>query len=193
MESKDVFVFGDSLVYGNNDYEKGGWVNRLRLKLEGIDPNKNSYVFNLGIPGNNTNDLVKRFDTECSIRSQKAENLIIIFGIGANDVKKIYTGETTEETFKENIYTLIKDAKKYTNKIAFIGLIKADENIREEYKNEKIIEIDNTLKEICNKENVKYIYMYDAVEKEDLTDGLHANSTGHQKMFERVFEVVKDM
>ena len=64
MESKDVFVFGDSLVYGNNDYEKGGWVNRLRLKLEGIDPNKNSYVFNLGIPGNNTNDLVKRFDIE---------------------------------------------------------------------------------------------------------------------------------
>ena len=193
MESKDVFVFGDSLVYGNNDYEKGGWVNRLRLKLEEIDPNKNSYVFNLGIPGNNTNDLVKRFDIECSIRAPKTENLIIIFGIGANDVKKIYNGEVTEETFKENINTLIKDAKKYTNKIAFIGFIKADENIRKEYKSEKMIELDNTIKEICEKEDVTYIYMYDAVEKKDLTDGLHANSTGHQKMFERVFEVVKDM
>ena len=193
MKSEDVFVFGDSLVYGNNDYEKGGWVNRLRLKLEEIDPNKNSYIFNLGIPGNNTNDLVKRFDIECSIRAPKAENLIIIFGIGANDVKKIYNGEVSEKTFKENINTLIKDAKKYTNKIAFIGFIKADENIREEYKSEKMIELDNTIKEICKKENVTYIYMYDAVEKEDLTDGLHANSTGHQKMFERVFEVVKDM
>ena len=56
-----------------------------------------------------------------------------------------------------------------------------------------MIELDNTIKEICEKEDVTYIYMYDAVEKEDLTDGLHANSTGHQKMFERVFEAVKDM
>ena len=193
MESKDIFIFGDSLVFGMFDEDKGGWVNRLRLKLEELDPNKQSCIFNLGTPGNTTTDLVKRFDIECSIRAPKADNLIIIFGIGANDVKKIYTGESTEEIFKENINTLINDAKKYTNKIAFIGFIKADENIREEYKHETMIKLDNYIKEICEKEGVTYIYVYDTVEKEDLTDGLHANSTGHQKMFEKVFEIVKDM
>ena len=193
MESKDIFIFGDSLVFGMFDEDKGGWVNRLRLKLEELDPNKQSCIFNLGIPGNTTTDLVKRFDIECSIRAPKADNLIIIFGIGANDVKKMHIGESTEEIFKENINTLINDAKKYTNKIAFIGFIKADENIREEYKHEKMIKLDNTIKEICEKEGITYIYMYDAVEIKDLTDGLHANSTGHQKMFERVFEIVKDM
>ena len=59
--------------------------------------------------------------------------------------------------------------------------------------NNSLEEIDNILKDICEENIVKYIYMYDIVEKEELTDGLHPNSVGHQKMLERVYSIVKDL
>lgn len=193
MNSKDIMIFGDSIVFGNNDYEKGGWVNRLRLKMEECDPNKNSYIYNLGIPGNNSNDLLKRFDIECSIRAEEAENLVIIFGIGTNDAKKMNTEKTRKQVFENNMVTMIKQAKKYTNKIVCIGLISVDEEIVPDYKNKNINQIDEVLKKVCTEEKVKYIYMNYQLSKEDLSDGIHPNSEGHQKIFEKVFREIKGL
>ena len=193
MNSKDIMIFGDSIVFGNNDYEKGGWVNRLRLKMEECDPNKNSYIYNLGIPGNNSNDLLKRFDIECSIRAEEAENLVIIFGIGTNDAKKMNTEKTRKQVFENNMVTMIKQAQKYTNKIVCIGLISVNEEVVPDYKNKSINQIDEVLKKVCTEEKVKYIYMNDQLSKEDLSDGIHPNSEGHQKIFEKVFREIKGL
>ena len=46
--SKDIvsLIFGDSIVYGLYDKEFGGWVNRVRIKLE--QRAKNNFIMNLG-------------------------------------------------------------------------------------------------------------------------------------------------
>ena len=57
MKDKDVFIFGDSIVYGVGDNEKCGWVNRFRLDLE--NSNIGDYnVFNLGIFGDVTQGVI---------------------------------------------------------------------------------------------------------------------------------------
>ena len=42
------------------------------------------------------------------------------------------------------------------------------------------------IKEICAKNNLLFIEMQDLLKDEDLEDGLHPNSKGHEKMFLRV-------
>ena len=56
-----ILVFGDSIAYGANDYELGGWVNRLRLDFD----KKTDYeieVFNLGRSGEISEEVLNRFD-----------------------------------------------------------------------------------------------------------------------------------
>ena len=44
-----ICVFGDSITWGASDYEKGGWVERLKTYLM---KNKNDVdVYNLGVSG----------------------------------------------------------------------------------------------------------------------------------------------
>ena len=64
------------------DLEKGGWVNRLKIYYD-LKASSNFYVtvYNLGIDGDDTSLLLKRFDLECKARDPK----IIIFDICSND------------------------------------------------------------------------------------------------------------
>jgi lysophospholipase L1-like esterase len=56
-----ICVFGDSITWGAYDPERGGWVNRLRNDLE----KKEIESYNLGISGDTTADLLKRFNSYC--------------------------------------------------------------------------------------------------------------------------------
>ena len=55
-------VFGDSITWGAWDVEKGGWVNRLRLFID--KENLNYRVFNCGVGGDTTKELVARVSSE---------------------------------------------------------------------------------------------------------------------------------
>ena len=45
---------------------------------------------------------------------------------------------------------------------------------------------DSELKKWCDENIIKYIPMQDVLQKEDFVDGLHPNSKGHKKIFERI-------
>ncbi len=67
-----IFVFGASIVYGSWD-EEGGWVDRLkRLANQKVsshaDPDYWAEVYNLGVPGQRTDHLLKRFNFETEQR-----------------------------------------------------------------------------------------------------------------------------
>lgn len=158
MRDINILVFGDSITYGAWDKEKGGWVNRLRLALENDDSNNYYTIFNLGISGDVTESIKNRFDNECKIRFNKNDNTIIIFSIGINDTQNIKNKyRVSLETFRNNITNLINSAKKYTDNILFIGLLKVDESKvtplpwdkEKSYLNTKIINFDKELKNIC--------------------------------------------
>lgn len=201
MKDIDIFVFGDSITYGVGDDEKCGWVNRFRLNLE-KDDTRTFQIFNLGISGDITEGVKNRFNTEFNTRKDKKNDTLIIFSIGINDTQDINGKDrVTLEQFENNISHLINNAKKYSDNIAFIGLSMVDEtkvvplpwNEEKSYFNKKIIIFDNKLKEICNKNNIRYLNIYNLLTLDELIDGIHPNSIGHQKICDEVTKFFKDL
>ncbi|MCK4745124.1 hypothetical protein KAS41_03605 [Candidatus Parcubacteria bacterium] len=189
--SKRICVFGDSISQGYNDYRGGGWINRLKKYFD--LSNYDISVFNLGVSGDNTFDLLKRFNIEAKARNPE----LIIFAIGINDSQYINSKNNPSvllSDFNKNLLKLKNLSKKFTNKIIFIGLTKVDElkvmpipwSITKYYDNKNIKKYDLIIKNFCEKNNLPFIEMFDLLKNEDLEDGLHPNSEGHKKMFIRV-------
>jgi len=189
---KTVCIFGDSIAWGAWDPERGGWAFRLRSYFETND--FEIELYNCGVSGDNTNKLLKRFDTEAAARKPD----IIIFAIGINDSQYIHSKENPRisiEEFQSNLQELINHAKKFAKQIIFAGLTKVDESktmpipwdSAKYYDNENIKNYNEKIKEICNKNNLKFIEMLDLLDNnQDLEDGLHPNSQGHEKMFLKI-------
>lgn len=186
-----ICVFGDSIAWGSDDHIYLGWVYLLRRYIE--SKNSDIEIYNLSISGDDTKNLLKRIETEAHSRQTNT----IIFAIGINDSifnKKLNRNQTSLISFKNNIKKLIEKSKKYAKDIVFIGLTKVNEALTtpiswdtdKYYKNEIIKKYDNTLKNIAKEHNLKYINMFDTLIKSDLEDGLHPNTLGHNKMFEKI-------
>lgn len=94
-----ICVFGDSIVWGAWDKEMGGWVNRLRLSLEkkGFD----GEVYNLGISGDTSDGLIKRFEAEAEVRDAD----VAIISIGVNDSATDDSGNLviSPQQFEQNL------------------------------------------------------------------------------------------
>ena len=86
---QSYIVLGDSITYGAWDIQGSGWASRLRLYLDGVqekDESKYFLTYNLGIPGENTDGLVGRFESEFKARSRNEdEESVFVFAYGAND------------------------------------------------------------------------------------------------------------
>lgn len=189
--SKRICVFGDSITEGHCDYEEGGWVNRLKKYLENKDSGIS--VYNLGVSGDNTDDLLERFNAEAEAREPE----IIIFAIGINDSSyrvSLQDNRINFKKFKNNLEILLKQADLLAEKIIFTGITKVDENKTvplpwnqdASYKNKDIRKYDGAIEGLCEKNSLPFIEMYGLLNKEDLEDGLHPNSAGHEKMFQRI-------
>ncbi len=194
---KIFFIFGDSIAYGACDWERSGWADRLKMF---ISKNYGAETYNLGVSGNKTTDLLKRFKNEIGARV-KEESVLIIFAIGINDSQFIHSENSLgvlPSDFRENIITLIKEAQKITSEIIFLGLTPVDEtktapipwNSDKSYLNKHIKEYDEIIKKLCAEEKVSFIELFEAWRainyKDLLEDGLHPNSRGHQNIFEKV-------
>lgn len=77
--SKRVCIFGDSITQGYNDFDNGGWADQLKIYFNKENPDHS--FFNLGISGDNTEDLLKRFKVEVEARNPE----VFIIAIGIND------------------------------------------------------------------------------------------------------------
>lgn len=195
----NICIFGDSIVWGACDYEKGGWVERLKSYLM---QNKDDVdVYNLGVSGNNTQDLLNRFDTEIDARKSEATEMIIV-AIGINDAQYIKTRENPRvnlKEFEENITTLLGKAREITDRVFFVGLTSVDESKvmptpwdeTKYYENGIIQKYDSVAKEACQKQGVLFISLFDVLSNQDLEDGLHPNSSGHKKIFDKVLEKIE--
>lgn len=197
-----ICVFGDSIPWGADDLEKGGWVDRFKVYFK--NTGKFNEVFNLCNPGDESTRLLEYIKNECRVRLElqyKKENIVII-QIGINDAcliknKKPFTPPTQ---FKKNIQKLIDITKKFVDKVVLVGITPVDEsktnpipyNIDAYCKNNKIKEYNDIIKVVCTEKKVYFIDIYDKWVKIDyrnlLADGLHPNAKGHQK----IFEIVKD-
>lgn len=198
-----ICIFGDSITYGAWDKE-GGWVQKLRKFLDKknlSDSNFYCLVYNLGISGDTTEDLLERFEFELKQRLKEGEEIIIVFDIGVNDSQFLHDKKelrTNPEKFKENIQKLTDLAKKFSQKIVFVGLTPVDESktnpipwdTNKSYKNEYIEKYNQIIKSVCEENDVPFIEIFNNLRKLDyknlLENGLHPNSEGHRKIFKTV-------
>ncbi len=60
------------------------------------------------------------------------------------------------------------------------------------YTNSRIEKLDEIIKNFCQSKKLKYIEVGDLIKKEDLVDGLHPNSKGHEKMYKRIRTELKN-
>lgn len=185
----NILIFGDSITWGAYDPEQGGWANRLRNYFEKQDNDID--VYNLGISGDTTADLLARIETEAKSR----EPNLIIFAIGINDAQFIHSTNSLRvslDKFQQNLAKLFAIAKQYTDKVIFVGLTRVDEskttpipwNTDKSYTNENVERFDNAIEKFCEENKLKFVPMKSVVGNDDLIDGLHPNSGGHAKIFE---------
>ncbi len=186
-----IFIFGDSITYGASDLE-GGWVTRLRKDLDQKMYSSDQYfeIFNLGVPGNTTADLLNRCEAELTARRDEEEKTFIVFAIGINDSKIIREGKSNKvnlEEFQNNLQALLDIAKRYSHQISFIGLTPVDETLTKgSYTNENIRKYDRAIQDFCLTQQLPFIEFLSVFESQDyknlLEDGLHPNSDGHTIM-----------
>ncbi len=178
---KSILIFGDSIVWGAVDKDKGGWVERLKIDLaeQEID------VYNLGIAGDTSADVLDRLEEE--IKSRLYDETTILCSIGINDT--LYPEKITY--FEENIRELIRICQKFTPAIMFLGLTNVDEKVilnvlDEQYNNNIIAKFDKILKAVCEENQVRYQKMFGFLGDKDFEDGLHPNSDGHEKIYKQI-------
>lgn len=190
--SNRLCIFGDSITWGAVDPENGGWVAQLRRYFE-----TNSYdisVYNQGVSGDNTDDLVKRFEVECKAR----EPQIIIFAIGVNDSQYIKTKDNPRvslEKFQNNLVQLINQSKNFSERVAFIGLTNVEEekvmpipwsDEEKFYDNENVYKYNSVIERVSQEYDVPFLNLFDLLGPKYLDDGLHPNTEGHKKIFLKV-------
>jgi len=194
----NILIFGDSITWGAYDPEQGGWATRLRNYFEAKD--NDTDVYNLGVSGDTTADLLNRIEIE--VKSREPD--LIIFAIGINDAQFIHSTNglhVSLDEFQQNLAKLLSVAKKFTDKVVFVGLTKVDEskttpipwNTDKSYTNENIERLDNAIKKFCEDKKLKFITMDSVVGNDDLIDGLHPNTKGHIKIFNRMKSEVESI
>ena len=204
-----ICVFGDSITAGFFD-SQGGWVPRLageaNKKIVSSDFTYRTSIYNLGISGDNTYSLLERFDAETASRVAADEELAILFSIGVNDSIFVYSKNEPQVPvgyFQENLKKLIEKAKKFTGRIAFTGLLPADETLLDPipwhregaYKSELIKQYEAAIKEVCDRERISFIPLLEPFSKGDwkilLVDGVHPSDEGHDLISEIVVEELR--
>lgn len=175
-----IIAWGDSIVYGSHDNQYGGWVNRLKIKLNKIE--KINFVFNMGIPGQNSLNILERFEEELKNRFNLEDEFKLIFSFGIKDALLLNKDNKYIKQFEKNVNEIIVKARQYSKDIYFVGLIKPDLSKRKEYKLDNILKIDKTIEKLCQINNIKYIDLKKLLDKEDLYDGLHPNTIGYEKI-----------
>ncbi len=200
----NILVFGTSTTYGAWDSE-GGWVQRLRKlidqKIIKSDFKLDYLVYNLGVSGNKSKDILDRFENETKPRLDKygGEN-IFLFHLGINDSifsEALGTTEVSEDDFRSNLAELLSLAKKYSSKIVVIGAMPVDGRVnpmpwspKRSYRNEFVEHFNQIMEEVAKKEGTHFIEVYKKFIDEDysslLADGVHMNDEGHRLLFEDV-------
>jgi len=197
MSQENICIFGDSITWGPRLPFRVAWANLLRNHLE-HSTNELFRVYDLGVDMDTTKDVLKRIDVEASARKPA----IMIFNVGVNDSLYRVTpsnSETTLSDFAKNIEQLIEKAKKYSQRIIVVGLVKGSDKwttpliqstTGKTYTKERTRVYDRKLKEIAIKMGVEFADVNDKLNDEDFDDGLHPNANGHMKMFSVISKVL---
>ena len=199
-----VLVFGDSIAQGFWSVD-GGWVEKLRrhydrLALEDLRNNKQPEIFNLGVSGDTTHNLLARLEPETKVRKWPEDPLIAVIAIGTND-DLFENGEQRVQPreFRHNIQKVINILEPLVEKIMFVGSAACDEKLTTpvfwaniHYSNEQMQKYEQIVEEESQKRAIRFVPIFESFKakmetgEKLLADGLHPNNEGHKLIFELV-------
>ena len=204
----NILIFGDSITWGAYD-KQGGWAQRIKSvvdsKILSETPDYYTSVYCLGVSGDNTTDLLDRFDNEIIARFDEDQETLILIAIGTNDTQVLLESNTNRmslEKYRQNILQLIEKSNKYSARLIFIGLIPVDNRVdpvpwspEKAYRNHFIQLYNDTLRELCADNRVEYIEVADKFPEtrlnELLYDGLHPSSVGHEIIASKIINYLQ--
>lgn len=201
---KKFFCFGDSITQGYWDVD-GGWVSRLNCFLfEKCLEEPESYhfgVYNLGISGNDSEQLNKRFREEIEARVSENSDNVVLIQVGANDAQFIKSKQEpriSETSFRENVEDLIDKSRNYASEVIVLGNLYSDIEGSLPWAEDKVVRDEreeryNEIKrEVCREKDVYFIDFRREFGKEEfldkLEDGVHPGFEGHELIFEKVLK-----
>lgn len=177
MEYKFLFL-GDSLISGYGVGKSKCWVTNLP---------ESTLIYNAGINGNTTADMLYRVSDE--IISSNATNVFLMGG--TNDLLL----NRSISHILDNIVLLIDEFKKnnFNIQLGIPPYIVSEmakklfmPSMSYDYAKSKLPILREELIKLCHKENIKFIDFYILTKeniKEDIyIDGIHLNEKGHQLM-----------
>lgn len=196
---RSIIVFGDSISYGSGAKSNLGWVSKLSQKFSSLG--EHNIVYNQGIPGDTSTNLVKRIKIELEARTEHywpMDYHTIIIAIGMNDIaqnlknKKL---ETNGDKFFRNVNKCVSYAKKYGDKVVVLGITPVDDKKTNPYEdylytNSRIKEYNAILKKVAIRQKVSFLDFHSDLIKDGfikhLEDGIHPDDKGHELIFEKV-------
>lgn len=206
----NLLIFGSSITWGAWD-KQGGWAQRLKSfcdnKASESDYDNYTAVYCLGVSGDNTVDLLARFDTEVKARIDEEEKTLIIIEIGINDSQYVLDENkhrVSPEEYRNNLLRLIEKSIQHQADLIFAGLTPVDDSKVDptpwtpgkSYRLEFVEKYEKILKEVSQEQNVPFIENMSKFKEKGcknlLTDGLHPNTEGHQVMYEVAKEYLSE-
>ncbi len=188
MSEQVVLAFGDSVTMGLRD-DRGGWPARL---WEG----GSRIVYNLGVDGNTSDDVIARFQSEARSRGAN-RNSVVIFAVGLNDSSRMNGNHRVElPRYLQNMERLISDTRaQFTKKVVCMGLPPIDESKTVPFPLERTIsffladrhEYDLALRDVCGKSGAAYVSLGNLGLEDHISyDGVHPLPPGHAILAERI-------
>ena len=209
---KNIFIFGDSITYGEWD-SAGGWANRLRDHYDsGELPLPTDFVitYNLGIPSDTSEGVLHRLTHETQSRLAADPNekeIQFIIAIGTNDARRNLKDKKNVvdiQQFASNIDNISKAAMQFSDDIVYVGLLPCIESDviatgkrhdwEDFYDNQSLSRYSEVIKAHCVKHDHTFVDVFpvfekcidDATHKSLFSDGLHPNDDGHSLIFKEV-------
>lgn len=185
MVSMRICAFGDSFVAGTGDETALGWVGRLALDLSHSD--KDATIYNLGVRGDTSIMVQRRWQREWASRTQIEGPKALLFAFGVNDCCDDADGRRRVEIADSlNAAEAIWQEARGLGTVITLGPVPiADERI-----NQRIAELDQRLAEGASNQAIPYLSVFpklkaaaawmDAVAN---WDGAHPNAKGYQALY----------
>lgn len=195
----NIFIVGDSLVYGKWDAE-GGWAARLRKHIDeryNIGKRTGFIVHILGVPSEPVVRLVDRLKNELAARIDPSGKNLLIISSGLNDScpNNKVTGELTpKEAFKEAYGKLLDAGTELGCTVLVLGLTPVNPARSKGllFSNELVAEYDGYITDVCREKGIAKLELFDGLTRENfadhLVDSAHPDTEGHG----RLFTVIRD-
>jgi lysophospholipase L1-like esterase len=161
----------------------------------------NKQVFNLGISGDTSSDVLKRVSGEVAARcADTSSDNVLIIAVGVNDSQYDSISGLcrvpVEQTIT-NFTDILRLTKKNIGKVVFVGLADVVDSRLDPipwapthtYSNRMIKTYNNAIASFAQDNNAAFISLEDVfgdATETCLPDGIHPNEEGHERIYNRI-------